>query len=228
MIQGGGTLGTINLVKNGSGAEVVSGSNTYAGPTMINQGEMFVDGSLVSPVTVNSGGTLGGTGYLGGLSVKAGGQVAPGDSLGILHLSGNLALATGAGLDFDLDGFPTDDEISMPSGILTLGGQQFSNFHFTWSADFGPGVYTLIDAGSISGKLGSNLNGTIGDWDASIGLNTNGNELLLTVVPEPSTMTLLGAGLMGLIGWAWRRARQDCALGRMSWKFSPKISVGAG
>ena len=31
---------------------------------MINQGTLLVNGSLVSPVTVNSGGTLGGTGSL--------------------------------------------------------------------------------------------------------------------------------------------------------------------
>ena len=105
-------------------------------------------------------------------------------------------------MDFDLDGLPTDDMISMPSGTLTFSGQQFSNFGFTWTAGFGPGTYTLVNAKSISG-LGSNLSGSIDGLPAT--LSVSNNNLMLTVVPEPSTAALLGAGVVGLIGWAWRR-----------------------
>ena len=28
----------------------------------------------------------------------------------------------------------------------------------------------------------------------------------ISVVPEPSTLALLAAGVLGLLGWAWRRA----------------------
>ena len=60
-----GTLGTIGLVMSGSGRQVLSGSNTYNGPTTVGQGKLVVDGWLThSAVAVNSGGTLGGTGYL--------------------------------------------------------------------------------------------------------------------------------------------------------------------
>ena len=48
----------------------------------------------------------------------------------------------------------------MPSSLLTLSGQQFSDFHFTWTGGFGPGTYTLVNAQSITG-LGSNTSGTI-------------------------------------------------------------------
>ena len=51
-----------------------TGSNTYTGPTAINQGAMIVNGSLASPVTVNSGGVLSGTGSVGSVTVNAGGQ----------------------------------------------------------------------------------------------------------------------------------------------------------
>jgi len=97
-IMGGGTLGTISLVMSGSGRQVLAGSNSYTGATTINQGELIVNGSLLSPVTVNSGGTLGGTGYLGSVTVNAGGHLAPGDAPGVLHLSGNLVLASSASL----------------------------------------------------------------------------------------------------------------------------------
>ncbi len=105
-------------------------------------------------------------------------------------------------MDYELDGYSTDDEISMPSGLLTLSGQQFSDFHFSWTGGFGPGTYTLVNAQSITG-LGSDTSGTIDGMPAT--LSVSNNELLLTVVPEPSTAALLAAGAVGLIGWAWRR-----------------------
>ncbi len=115
----GAMIGSGSLTKVGSGALLLSGSNTFTGPTTTTQGKLTVDGWLPnSPVSVN-GGTLGGTGYLGSGTVNAGGTLAPGNPLGVLHLSGNLVLATGAAMDFDLDGVSTDDEVSMPSGSLT-------------------------------------------------------------------------------------------------------------
>ena len=65
---------------NGPGTQVLAGSNTYTGPTTINQGKLLVNGSLASAVTVASGGTLGGTGSLSSVTVSAGGQLSPGDA----------------------------------------------------------------------------------------------------------------------------------------------------
>ena len=60
-----GTGGAGSLIKAGTGILMLSGSNTYTGPTTINQGKLVVDGWLPnSAVSVNSGGTLGGTGHL--------------------------------------------------------------------------------------------------------------------------------------------------------------------
>ena len=42
----------------------------------------------------------------------------------------------------------------MSSSTLYLNGQNFSDFNFTALSGFGMGIYTLIDAGTISGNLG--------------------------------------------------------------------------
>ena len=194
--------GSGSLTKLGSGVLALSGTNTYTGPTAVSQGKLTIDGWLTNSAVSVNGGTLGGTGYLGSVTVNAGGTLAPGDPLGVLHLSGNLVLAASGTMDFDLDGVSTDDEILMPLGSLTFSGQQFSNFGFAWRTGFGPGTYTLVNAKSISG-LGSNLSGSIDGLPAT--LSVQNNDLMLTVVPEPSTTSLLGAGVVGLIGWAWRR-----------------------
>ena len=79
--------GTSGLIKENSGTLVLTGTNTYTGPTVVNAGRLLVNGSTSSssPVTVNNGGTLGGTGTVGGtVTVSGGGAVAPGASPGIL------------------------------------------------------------------------------------------------------------------------------------------------
>ena len=71
-------------------------------------------------------------------------------------------------MDYELDTPSTSDEIDA-CGNLTLNGQQFSDFNFTWSANFGPGNYDLIDFGSSSGSLGTNTSGTIDGYAGNAG-----------------------------------------------------------
>ncbi len=197
-----------SLAKIGNGTLVLTGSDTYSGPTAVNQGRLVVNGSLLSPVTVGapsgSGGTLGGTGSLTNVTVSASGHLAPGNSPGVLHLSGSLSLLAGAVLDYEL-GTPitTSDEVSMPSGFLVLNGQQFSDFNFTPLAGFGRGTYTLIDALSISGSLGPISSGTVGGYPANLGIQ--GGDLVLNVVPEPGTIGILAIAAFGLLCWGLRK-----------------------
>jgi autotransporter-associated beta strand protein len=199
--------GSGGLNKTGSGTLLLSASNTCTGATTVSQGKLDIDGWLAgSAVSVNSGGTLSGTGHLGSVTVSAGGNLAPGDPLGALHVGGNLTLASSAVMDYELDTPTSSDEILMPTSQLVLSGQQFTDFHFTWTADFVPDTYDLIDFASTSGTLGADRSGAIDGYPASLALQ--GNYLVLTVVPEPSTLALLGAGAVALLGCAWRRSAQ--------------------
>ena len=129
-----------------------------------------------------------------------------------MNISGGLNLLSGADMDYDLDGFSTDNEVSLPSGTLSMHGQQFSNFNFTTASGFGPGSYVLVYAASISGSLGSNTSGTIDGLPASLAVQ--GNNLVVNVVPEPSALALLGVGLLAC---AWRRRKQTGVRPKDGW-----------
>ncbi len=140
---------------------------------------------------------------LGNVVAASGSHIAPGNSAGILTLTGNLTLNSGALLDFDLANTAASDKISMTGSTLYLTGQQFSDFVFTPLDGFGAGIYVLIDAGGIQGNLGDNLSGNIGGLSAL--LTTSGNDLVLNVVPEPSIWILLATSGLALLAYLKRQ-----------------------
>jgi len=91
---GGVVSGAIALEKTGKGRQILSGTNTFAGPTSVKAGTLCVTGSLSaqSAVAVDSGATLCGTGTVGGSIAAAGGTVAPG-------LPGSVGALAAGGLD---------------------------------------------------------------------------------------------------------------------------------
>jgi outer membrane autotransporter protein len=94
----GSISGTGGLDKIGSGTLIMTGVSTYTGDTNVNEGVLRVDGSLVSVVSVNAGGTLMGTGTIGGLEIGSGGIVAPGSSswIGTLRVAGDVSFDEGS------------------------------------------------------------------------------------------------------------------------------------
>ena len=95
-------------------------------------------------------------------------------------------------------GTPADsDGILMPSEPPCVNGQQFTDFHFTTLTGFEPGEYDLIDFGSSSGSLGAIRSGAIDGYQANI--SVQGDNLVLTVVPEPRTLAILGIVIINLL-----------------------------
>ncbi len=119
----------LNGGEDGPGRLILSGTNTYTGPTTVNAGVVLVNSSTAtgSVVTVNSGGILGGIGTLGGpVTVNPGGLVSPGvDSqaplIGTLTVSNRLTLAGDVQIEVNKSLSPPNDMIWV-SGTLTNTG----------------------------------------------------------------------------------------------------------
>ena len=59
---------------------------------------------------------------------------------------------------------------------------------------------------------GSWLTGPTGGddwWNLSTGFETEKNKSDMAPIPEPATLILLGSGLVGLVGYAWRRKKKQ-------------------
>ncbi len=141
----GGTLdgvsGGMSLTTNG-GHTTVTGTNTYTGLTTVNGGLLSVNGSIVSDVTVNAGGTLGGNGTVGNTTIN-GGTLAPGNSIGLLTVQGSLTFTAAASYMVQVS--PVSADRTNVTGAATLGDA-------TVNASFAPGTYvakqyTIVNAG---------------------------------------------------------------------------------
>ena len=188
-----GTLGTINVIKDGTFNQTLAGVNTYTGTTTVNDGTLLVNspGSLAaaSAVTVN-GGNLGGTGTVGGnVTVAAAGNLAPGASAGTLNITGNLdisAMAGGAGqLKFELDALAgTNDQIAV-GGTLNIGTLALDDLAVTNLGGLEVGTYTLITSTGLSGSVSGSPALIVAGFNGE--LQISGNNLVLAV-------TAVGAG----------------------------------
>jgi subtilase-type serine protease len=124
---------------------VLTGANTYAGPTLVNQGRLAINGSLLSAVTVNDSGILGGNGRIGALTAKSGGTVAPGNSIGTLQVAGDVTFEPGSTYAVELS--PTSSDQIIAGGKAVIEGATVS-----LSLENSPTLLTTSDVQSLLGN----------------------------------------------------------------------------
>jgi len=82
-------------------------------------GTLSVNGVINGLVTVNAGGTLGGTGTIDNVLVN-GGVLAPGNSIGTLNVTGSLTFTAASSYMVEISG--TSSDLTRVTGAVTLGG----------------------------------------------------------------------------------------------------------
>jgi autotransporter-associated beta strand protein len=195
----------ISIVKNGSGTQILTGNNTLTGTTTINGGLLQIDGTFASSATdVNIGGTLSGSGTLtGNVTVNDGGTLSPGSSPGILN-TGNLLLNSNAYFHVELNGLTAGTEhdqvkvtgtvgLDLANLVVTLGFTPAMDDEF---------VIILNDGfDPVSGEFFGLPDGApflVGTTVFTVDYyGGDGNDVVLTVIPEPGALTLVLVGLAG-------------------------------
>ncbi len=200
--------GATTFVKEGAGTWVLSATNTYTGPTSINAGTLFINGSTAvgSVVNVASGATVGGSGTIGGTTtIQSGASHAPGNGIGTQTFTGNLSYASGSIFRWEIQTSPLSYDKVRVGGALSGSGAMFhitSSTAFTdpfWSSDrtwtdvFTTGGSPISYSAVFTSISGANLT-----WDGTKAVAAtgsfviSGSDLKWTAVPEVSNIWSLG------------------------------------
>ena len=182
---------------------------------------VFFGENLDGSSTSATNGTLGGSGVIhANVTTQVGSNLSPGgtSNAGVnthtaatLSIGGNLDIslsAAGSGLITMQLGTASDlITLGIGPGALTIGSGVlgFGDFDFIAETGFGSGGigshYTLIASNNpIIGSLDtSDLTGTISGFDVQLGFSGSGNDLILTIIPEPATAILGALALLSLL-----------------------------
>jgi hypothetical protein len=232
-----GTTTVRTVFDNNGGSILVSGNTTvlhftntfiqsFGTIAVGNGGTLQFDQSgglnLAAGALLGNGTVIGGVSSAGIISPSTGSFTGTGTT-GILHITGNLSLASLSYLLFELGGSApgTGYDVITVSGTATLGGSilavGFTNGYVPVSTD----SFTVLSAGALSGNFsnvadlghltiydpsGSTILGT---FLVNYGSGGSPNSVVLSnfvPVPEPSTWALLGVGsLLALLRRRFRR-----------------------
>ena len=140
----GSLQGSAPMVKQGSGRLRIGGdAMAYLGTATVNQGTLAVDEFFSGAIQVNSGARLQGIGTVGSTFIRAGGTLAPGNSIGQLSVQGDLKFEPGARFEVDAAASGPADHVRV-SGKARLDGDVVALAQAgDWQAST---RYTIVDA----------------------------------------------------------------------------------
>jgi autotransporter-associated beta strand protein len=216
-LRNGASGNYLNLVKAGTGTQVLGGSNSYTGTTTVSAGSLVLaaGGSVGSSsfLDVASGATLDVSAVSGGFVVGTNqtlqgrgsvvgnatinGALQPGNSPGLLSFSNNLTLGSTAVTTMEIDGAGTrgsDFDAVNVVGLLTYDGALSLSLGTTFG--FGSYSFDLFDFGSTSGSF--DTVDLVGNYSGS--LTNTGGVWGLTSVTGSLTNTWTFTESSGVLG----------------------------
>jgi autotransporter-associated beta strand protein len=182
-----------SLIKTGSGTLMLTGNNTYTGPTVVDLGTLIVNGSIASssPVTVNFRGELAGSGTVSTVRILPGGTFAPGNGTpgSSMTVAGNLFMAPGS--LYSVQANSQSASFANVSGNAFLAGTVAVNVSGTF---FVPKVYTILNTGGfVFGSFDSVVDNRP-SFEGNLSYTPHGVVLSLTFDPLRAVETLPGGG----------------------------------
>ena len=209
---------SLALVKTGSAAQSLNGTNTYSGTTTVSNGTLFVNGVLGTNAVKVTGGTLAGCGkVLGPVTLQSGGTVAPGtNAIGRLVISNSLTLAAGCATKIEISktgSVTTNDSVFGLTSLSCGGTITVTNIGVTALA--AGDTFKIFSAASFSGTFAATNLPPLGStltW--SNRLSTDGTLAVISVVSTtPTNLSWSVTGTNLTLSWpqdhiGWRLLMQ--------------------
>ncbi|CAN7599092.1 autotransporter domain-containing protein [Phyllobacterium sp. LjRoot231] len=175
IISGNGTLNVL------SGKTILTGdSSSFTGTAAVSaNSDLAVDGVLGGSIDVLRGGFLGGVGVVGSTTIEADGTLAPGNSIGTIHVNGDLTFKPGAIYSVEVDPFGNNDKTAI-AGAATLTGASVNVI--ASAGDWKPETrYTILSAtGGLNGTAFQSVSSNFQFLDPTLGYDANNVTLTLT------------------------------------------------
>ncbi|MFS2123315.1 autotransporter-associated beta strand repeat-containing protein [Pseudomonas sp. Pseusp97] len=190
----GSLNGPGSLSKTGTGKLVLNGRSSVAGGTLVNAGSLIIGGaagstaSLASDVQVANGALLGGHGnIIGRVDLASGATLNPGNSIGTLHVDGNVNLAVGSNLEIEANPDGSSDRL-ISTGAVNLNGANLKVL--AGAGDWAPSTsYGIIQAASLNGTF-TGVSSNLAFLTPELAYSATGVELTL----ERNDVSFISAG----------------------------------